>query len=95
MVALTNPKGDGVLVIGGENDPGSVLTNKIYEFRCTANICYDKWKLWPQKLTQPRSQHVAMLVQKELLVCNGSESQKHGILVVIGLILAVIFGYAY
>ena len=69
-VVVTNPKGDGVLVVGGNGSagPGGHRTN-IYELICTSDgQC--KWDQLPQKLQVGRSDHVAMLVPDDSVACK-------------------------
>ena len=72
LQALTNEKGDGVLVIGGDVENESTglnrMTNSVYELSCIENEC--KWVKLSSTLSAPRSYHVAMLVPSNFTVCN-------------------------
>ena len=52
----TSPDGGGVILFGGWNIDKGAIEDKILELRFGAN----EWTVLPQKLNQPRSQHVVI-----------------------------------
>ena len=69
-VVVTNPEGDGVLVVGGNGSAGpGGHRDTLYELICTSDgQC--QWVELPQKLQVARSDHIAMLVPDDAVACK-------------------------
>ena len=70
MATMKNQKGDGILVVGGE-DASNNLSKDIYELTCTSEEC--KWTKLDKMLDVAMSEHVAILTCGcDLDECSGA-----------------------